>query len=356
MKNATTTTFITALVISPAIVYAQPINESTSSVSELQRLRAGTIQQKQLELARRLKEIDQLRRATLEAPTPSSAQRNEIAAELESWRKAQARFDAETICGPLDESVDVERYQGNLGPSKAFVDLHQPQTAQIQWNDDLQQRLGVGGDPGMVSGLRWCSGTLIADNVFLTAGHCFDIDSNGWKTPRLNGVPISPQEMPKYMKLNFGYQRPPTGTLPRAATVYPITRLIEHRRGGLDYAIIEVGRGANGEYPSKKFGLARIETSSSSIETASRLTVIQHPLGEPKKIAAGIGYGVNEQHVTYSDVDTQGGASGAGVINDEGRLIAIHVLGGCTVNGGVNSAVRLDVIRKQSPYFQALSN
>jgi hypothetical protein len=341
----------------PASAHSQSSQEARPFATEVRQQRAEILRQRQFELARRLKEIDRRGVApSTEALAPPSPERESVAAELESWSKAQARFDAESICGPLDDSVHVERYQGNLGPTKAFVDEHQSQAAQIQWHEDLRQRLGPGGDPGRVSGLRWCSGTLIANNIFLTAGHCFDIDSNGWRTPRRNDVALTPQEMAPLMKLNFGYQLPATGTSPRIATVYPIIRLVEHRLGALDYAIVEVGKGADGEYPSKKFGLAKVDTSADAIVSATMLTIIQHPLGDPKKIAAGRGLGADSQYVTYSDVDTQGGASGSGVIDHRGRVIAVHVLGGCTTNGGANQGVRLDVIRQQSPFLQILNN
>ena len=44
--------------------------------------------------------------------------------------------------------------------------------------------VGADGDPGNVAGQRWCSGTLIADDLFLSAAHCFEPTLSGWKTPR----------------------------------------------------------------------------------------------------------------------------------------------------------------------------
>jgi V8-like Glu-specific endopeptidase len=52
--------------------------------------------------------------------------------------------------------------------------------------------------------------------------------------------------------------------------------------------------------------------------------------------------------MTYTDIDTQGGSSGSGVLDVKGRVVGVHVLGGCTENGGANEAVSLHSIGKVS--------
>jgi V8-like Glu-specific endopeptidase len=78
------------------------------------------------------------------------------------------------------------------------------------------------------------------------------------------------------------------------------------------------------------------------------LTIIQHPDGNPKKIAAGAKLGSTEQEISYGDVDTRGGASGSGIINQDGRVIGVHTTGGCFDTGGSNSGVTLLGIRRVS--------
>jgi Trypsin len=115
-------------------------------------------------------------------------------------------------CGATDDSQPVEQYDGTLGVTTAFVDAHQAPVGQIQWNDNLA---AIYTNPGNVSGVRWCTGALVANNLFLTAGHCFDQTGGGWQRPLVNGTTdvISPQEIATNMHVNFNYQVDPDGNL-----------------------------------------------------------------------------------------------------------------------------------------------
>ena len=91
----------------------------------------------------------------------------------------------ESICGASDDSQPVEQYDGTLGVAQAFVNAHQRPVGQLQWNANLGT---IYTNPGNVAGVRWCTGTLLPNGLFLTAGHCFDQDANGWQLPRVNGT------------------------------------------------------------------------------------------------------------------------------------------------------------------------
>jgi hypothetical protein len=94
----------------------------------------------------------------------------------------------ESICGVEDDSQAVEQYNGSLGVTVDFVNKNQSPVGQLQWNNNLAN---IFTNPGNVAGQRWCSGTLIANDLFLTAGHCFDQNANGWRLPLQNGTTMA---------------------------------------------------------------------------------------------------------------------------------------------------------------------
>lgn len=329
----------------------RPIPPDAATPEEANTRKRHEIQQRIKELATRIKRLDRNptgltseigegSKPSLESVAPSVG-REQLAEELESWKRFAAAFDLETICGPLDDSQDVEMYDGTGGPSKQFVARHQAAVAQIQWVTDIASRIGAGADSGNVSGARWCTGTLISASRLLTAGHCFDISRKGWITPLRHGNPVSPAEIATLMQINFNYQLDPASMKPRTPSIFPIVRLLEHRLGGLDYAIVDIGKGVDGSLPSERFPPAQVSTSRASLDNAKFLTLIQHPNGVPKRVAGGRSFGVDLPLLNYSDIDTLGGSSGSGVLDQSGNVIAVHTLGGCTETGGSNSGVTL---------------
>jgi V8-like Glu-specific endopeptidase len=255
----------------------------------------------------------------------------------------------ETICGATDDSQPVEQYNGNLGVTVAFVNANQASVGQLQWNNNLA---AIYSSPGNVSGVRWGTGTLLANNLFLTAGHCFDQTGGGWDRPRVNGTfnTISPQEIATNMHVNFNFQVDPAGN-PRAEQSFPVVGLVEYRLGNLDFAICRLGGNA-----AATFGTGRIAATNAA--TGDTIAIIGHPAGARKRIEAGTVFAIAGNSITYDNIDTLGGNSGSGILRaTDGRIVGVHTNGGCNPQGtGQNRGFPIEAIIAASPTLQALLN
>jgi V8-like Glu-specific endopeptidase len=274
-------------------------------------------------------------------------------AEREGVRVSDDEYSRilETICGVIDDSQAVEVYDGTLGVTTAFVNAHQAPVGQIQWNNDLATHYT---NPGNVNGARFCTGTLITNNLFLTAGHCFDQTGGGWNRPRINGTNniISSAEIATRMHVNFNFQNDPSGN-PRPVTEVAITALVEYRLGGLDFAIVRLAGS-----PGTTFG--RTGVSTTDAVAGDMLCVMGHPAGVPKRVEAGPALAPSGNQIRYDDIDTLGGSSGAGVLRaSDGLIVGVHTNGGCTAaspNGSnANTGQRIAAVIAASPTLQGLT-
>jgi V8-like Glu-specific endopeptidase len=271
---------------------------------------------------------------------------------------------SEAICLGWDESQDIEQYTGSLGVSIEFVAAHQSPVGNLVWNSNLNT---IFENPGNVNhplsgeGLRYCSGTLIADDLFLTAAHCFDQvpENSTVEVPRINGTdsPISRADIAKNMHVGFNYQERPDGMLREEKNV-AVAQLVEDGwggpdgRNGVDYAIVRLAG-----TPGQEFGQARIAGQDAPVE--STICIISHPEQDDnrnvKRIAAGPASAYDSNggpKVIYRTIDTKAGSSGAGILaSPEGNRVGIHTNGGCNdpwffYNYGMRVGALLEVSAK----------
>jgi hypothetical protein len=221
--------------------------------------------------------------------------------------------EQDTQCGSAWDAQQVERYDGTLGVSQSFVRRHEP-------------HVGYHVGPG-------CSGTLISDDLFISAGHC--------------GYAVGDA-------VRFNYQNAPDGTTARATQDYTVATVVEQEvNSSYDYAIVRL----NGS-PGRTFGHASI--AAIDPPAGSLLTIIGHPARRPKEIHSGpvLDYSSSVGSNWFRhQVDTVGGNSGSGVLDANGQLVGIHTNGGCNTTTPIegNSAVRMSALVAHSTTLQALT-
>jgi len=235
--------------------------------------------------------------------------------------------DLQSLCQRSSKLQDVEFYDGSLAVPTAFVNRHRLAVGLLRWKSDLKARYID--QAGNVSGQGWCSGTLIDEDLFLTAGHCLDgNDTPAWRLPReKGGIILQPAQLAREFVVQFQQELTAEPAAPPGDTV-EVLRLEEYRGGDLDYAILRLS-----DRPGVRNGVARI--SPNDAEAGSTIAILQHPGAQPMKVGAGPVARVEGSKIAYDSIDTLGGSSGAGILDVRtGKLVGIHTNGGCSSSGG----------------------
>jgi len=233
--------------------------------------------------------------------------------------KVDINLPKESLCGKPDFS-GIEEYQGDLGPSIDFVQRHSRPVGAI-CTDNRQNSLN-----------KYCSGTLITNDLFLTASHCIDQNT-----------------VNRYVA--FNYQLDTQNNL-RTIDYYKIIEIVEQGYiDDVDYAIIRLE-----DNPGATYGFTQL--SNRALVAGEELTIIQHPDGRPKEIEAGPFKRSFDKWMQYSDLDTEGGSSGSGVLDSNGMIVGVHTNGGCDAysSDGANHGMNMNTIENFSTTIKTLIN
>ncbi len=149
----------------------------------------------------------------------------------------------------------------------------------------------------------FCSGSLVAPDVIMTAGHC-----------------VKTEDACKNTRFVFGFGVKAKGVLPEtvpAGEVYSCVGIIgrEQVGTGADWALIRLDRKVTG-HAALKYNTA------DTLKNGDELVVIGHPAGLPTKVAGGaVVRDASPKGYFVANLDTYGGNSGSAVFNARTGII-----------------------------------
>lgn len=149
----------------------------------------------------------------------------------------------------------------------------------------------------------FCSGSLVAPDLILTAGHCIELPADCSST-----------------SLVFGFAVKSVGVLPKqiqSSEIYKCKEIVKTIRNnsGQDFAVIRLDR------PVLNHAVLQLRQSG-EMSVGDGLVVIGHPVGLPTKVTTGgkVRSIANAEFLVAS-LDTYGGNSGSAVFNEQTGLI-----------------------------------
>lgn len=197
----------------------------------------------------------------------------------------------------------------------------------------------------------FCSGSLIGENLILTAGHCITTMDDCLRTSFV-----------------FDYAVKQQGSYPRQvaeSNVYRCSNILHTQRvgTGADFAIVQVDRNVEGRTPLK-IAKSRI---NNEITRGTKLVMIGHPAGLPTKVDDGAKVrDASKNGYFVATTDSYGGNSGSAVFNQvSGEIEGVLVRGeqdyvyqnGCYVSNVCNEdGCRGEDVTKASAIIPFLPN
>ncbi len=150
----------------------------------------------------------------------------------------------------------------------------------------------------------FCSGSLVAPDVIMTAGHCVTDQDSCVGTKFVFGFDITDKD------------KGTPDSLP-ADNVYGCSKLLgrEQIDDGADWALVKLDRPVAGRQPLRL-------NATGKITKGTPLFVIGHPAGLPTKVAGGAAVR-DDSHAGFivANLDTYGGNSGSAVFNAKTGLV-----------------------------------
>jgi hypothetical protein len=255
-----------------------------------------------------------------------------------------AATSAACFDGPATGSAGDPNGKGDVWGTDDRIERYEIQTTQLQdaakrsaatfrlaelehdatldvWSATMPKTLGA--DQMLCDGQKfadqpavaWCSATLIADDIMVSAGHCFDYypctDFAIVFDYAYDAAPMDPMAAAKNIP---------------AAKVYKCAEMLAHKydvdydmNRGVDYSVFRLDRPVTDRMP------APVNWSDPLIN-GQPAYVIGHPSRIPQKLATGtVLEGTMNPDFVVHDADVFGGNSGGGLFDASGTLIGIHV-------------------------------
>jgi MYXO-CTERM domain-containing protein len=256
----------------------------------------------------RIPEVSILRAATLTSAVLASACTDPIATSTEQpvVYGEDDRQDVYAFGDPAWAARAAEVSAALISTSD--INATNPNAIQLDART-LQQELNLCAGERFADQLTaaWCSATLIAPDLVLTAGHCVSSCSG--------------------VSFVFDYYMDDATTRHTITSddVYACQQIVVRQVGGADYAVVRLDRNVVGRTP------ATVAEVAATVPVNTPLTVQGYPSGLPLKIDDG-GWVRDAREATLdffvANLDTFGGNSGSGVYRtDNGQLVGILVRG-----------------------------
>jgi len=175
----------------------------------------------------------------------------------------------------------------------------------------------IGSPPESVVGTGW----MIGPNMLLTNYHVIAARYSGEESPSKYDLQIQAEKAITW----FGYNN-----WDSAHTDYCCTHIIQTNQN-LDYALLHLDMmPIYGDVPLSDWGILSTNRTQFPYEKGKRLNIIQHPRGEEKRLAIRSNYYIGSSSLPNRPAriqyltDTEPGASGSPVCDDDWNVVALH--------------------------------